>query len=124
MPVVIDGIEYEDGSPEAIAYWERAEREASEEREREERTRPLVLSEVFERYILPYIVPDANVLLVPEPDAHRMARFYPEWAQGRNYLAGYRVRAGDALYKCTRVHVAVKGSEPGSEQGSKYWEAI
>lgn len=125
----IDGIIYEDDAPEAIAAREAMERAEAEEeaqardaQRRKEAERQMTTGEFFERYVMPVLIPNANKLDVPDEDAARLVRFYPEWVTGKNYLVGYRVRDGDSLYRCLKVHTSVKGHAP--HEDGKLWEVM
>ena len=58
-----------------------------------ERTRPLTAEEVTAMLIRQQI----NGLTVDDNTALRMREFYPEWAAGVDYTAGYKVQHGGRL---------------------------
>ena len=59
----------------------------------QERTRPLTADEVTRLLIARQI----NTLSVDDQTAVRMTEFYPEWASGQAYTAGYKVQHGGKL---------------------------
>lgn len=67
-----------------------------------ERTRPLTESEVSRLLITQQI----NALTVDDNTALRMLEFFPAWAAGVDYPAGYKVRHGGTLYKCVQAHTS------------------
>lgn len=73
-----------------------------------ERTRPLTESEVS----LLLIAKQINTLEVDDTTALRMVKFYPEWAAGQDYTAGYKVQHGGKLWRCLQDHTAQTGWEP------------
>ena len=68
----------------------------------EERTRPLTAEEVAR----PLIAQQINSLAVDDNTALRMVEFYPEWATGTDYAAGFKVQRGGKLYKCLQAHTS------------------
>ena len=74
----------------------------------EERTRPMTESEVTRLLIAQQI----NTLEVDDNTALRMVEFYPEWAAGTAYTAGYKVRRDGKLWKVIQAHTAQVGWEP------------
>lgn len=75
-----------------------------------ERTRPLTESEVSRMIISAQI----NSLAVDDNTALRMREFYPEWAEGQAYTAGYKVQYGGKLWRCLQSHTSQDGWEPES----------
>ena len=73
-----------------------------------ERTRPLTAEEVTALLIKQQI----NTLSVDDNIALRMVEFYPEWAAGQDYTAGYKVQHGGKLWRCLQAHTAQTGWEP------------
>lgn len=73
-----------------------------------ERTRPLTAEEVTALLIKQQI----NSLTVDDNTALRMLAFYPEWASGTDYTAGYKVQYGGKLWRCLQAHTAQAGWEP------------
>ena len=67
-----------------------------------ERTRPLTAEEVNAMLIRQQI----NSLIVEDNVALRMTEFYPEWAAGVDYAAGYKAQYNGTLYKCVQAHTA------------------
>lgn len=67
-----------------------------------ERTRPLTESEVSRLLITQQI----NSLSVDDNTAFRMVEFYPEWAAGQDYTAGYKVQYNGTLYKVLTAHTS------------------
>ena len=68
----------------------------------EERTRPLTAEEVTALLIKQQI----NTLSVDDNIALRMVEFYPEWAAGQDYTAGYKVQYNGTLYKVLTAHTS------------------
>ena len=83
-----------------------------------ERTRPLTESEVARLLI----AKELNSLTVDDNTALRMAEFYPEWAAGVAYSAGYKVQHGGKLWRCLQAHTSQDGWEP--ENAPALWEEI
>ena len=84
-----------------------AEIQAAEERGAQkdiiiERTRPLTAEEVTAMLIKQQI----NTIEADDQTALRMVEFYPEWAAGQAYTAGYKVQYNGTLYKCVQAHTA------------------
>ena len=73
-----------------------------EKAEAAERTRPLTAEEVTAMLIKQQI----NTMTVDDNTALRMSEFYPEWAAGQAYAAGYKVQYGGKLYKCIQAHTS------------------
>ena len=97
MKIVENGI-MRDMTTEEVAAMEVAQAEA----EAYERTRPMTAEEVTAMLIRQQI----NSLSVEDNVALRMTEFYPEWAAGQAYTAGYKVQHGGTLYKCLQAHTA------------------
>lgn len=75
-----------------------------------ERTRPLTTEEVTSMLIRQQI----NTLSVDDNTALRMLEFYPEWAAGQAYAAGYKVQHGGKLWRCLQAHTSQDGWEPNN----------
>ena len=73
-----------------------------------EKSRPLTESEVTRMLIAQQI----NTLEVDDNTALRMLEFYPEWAAGQAYTAGYKVQHGGKLWRCLQNHTSQDGWEP------------
>ena len=73
-----------------------------------ERHRPLTAEEVTALLIKQQI----NGLTVDDNTALRMVEFYPEWADGVSYTAGYKVQYGGNLWRCVQAHTSQAGWEP------------
>lgn len=84
-----------------------------------DKTRPLTESEVSRLLIAQQI----NTLSVDNNTALRMLEFYPEWAAGTAYDAGYKVQHGGRLWRCVQAHTAQVGWEPSVNTAS-LWEEI
>lgn len=85
-----------------------------------ERTRPLTESEVSRLLIAKQI----NTLEVDDTTALRMVEFYPEWAAGQAYAAGYKVQHNGKLWRCKDPgHTSQAGWEPSINTAS-LWEEI
>lgn len=85
-----------------------------------ERTRPLTAEEVTALLIKQQV----NTLEVDDQTALRMLEFYPEWATGQAYTAGYKVQHGGKLWRCKDPgHTSQAGWEPSINTAS-LWEQI
>ena len=73
-----------------------------------ERSRPLTAEEVTALLIRQQI----NTLSVDDNITLRMVEFYPEWAAGQAYTAGYKVQRGGKLWRCIQAHTSQTGWEP------------
>ena len=83
-----------------------------------ERTRPLTAEEVAAMLIRQQI----NTLSVDDNAALRMLAFYPEWASGTDYTAGFKLRRGGKLWRCVQAHTSQAGWEP--ENAASLWTEI
>ena len=54
--------------------------------------------------------------------ALRMVEFYPAWAAGVSYAAGYKVQDNVGLWRCLQDHTSQAGWEP--ENVPALWEEI
>ena len=95
-----------------------AMQEAAAKAESEEKRRPLSLGEVQEMMVRAQI----NTLSVDDATALRMVEFYPEWAAGQAYTAGYKVQRSGKLWRCIQSHTAQAGWEP--ENAASLWTEI
>lgn len=111
---IFDGKTYRDMTAEEIA----AVQEAQAEYELNERTRPLTESEVSRLLIAQQI----NTLTVDDNTALRMTEFYPEWASGQSYTAGYKVQRNGKLWRVLQAHTSQAGWEP--ENAASLWTEI
>ena len=111
---IYDGKTYRDMTDEEIAA---IEAEAARF-EAAERTRPLTESEVSRMLIAQQI----NTLEVDDNTALRMVAFYPEWAEGQDYTAGYKAQHGGKLWRCIQAHTSQAGWEP--ENTASLWTEI
>lgn len=84
----------------------------------EEKYRPLTESEVSRLLIAQQI----NTLSVGDNTALRMLAFYPEWAAGQAYAAGYKVQRSGKLWRCLQAHTTQAGWEP--ENTPALWTEI
>lgn len=105
---------YRDMTAEEIA----ALQEAQAAFEAAERTRPLTESEVSRLLIAQQI----NTLTVDDNTALRMTEFYPEWASGQSYTAGYKVQRNGRLWRVLQAHTSQAGWEP--ENAASLWTEI
>lgn len=112
---IFDGNEYRDMTSEEIAAMQSAQRVA----EIAERTRPLTESEVTRLIIRQQI----NSLSVDDQTAVRMTEFYPAWASGQAYTAGYKVQHGGKLWRCIQAHTSQDSWVPSTDTAS-LWEEI
>lgn len=106
--------EYLEMNAEEIAAMESAQAES----EAAERTRPLTESEVSRMIISQQI----NALTVDDNTALRMLEFYPEWAAGQAYTAGFKAQRGGKLWRCLQAHTSQAGWEP--ENAASLWTEI
>lgn len=83
-----------------------------------EKTRPYTADEVNAMLITTQI----NTLSVDDNTALRMKSFYPEWAAGNAYSAGFKVQRSSKLWRCIQGHTAIAGWEP--ENTASLWEQI
>ena len=84
-----------------------------------ERTRPMTAEEVTSLLIKQQI----NTIKVDDHTALRMVEFYPEWAAGQAYPAGFKVQNGGKLWRCLQDHTSQDGWEPSTATAS-LWEQI
>ena len=84
-----------------------------------ERTRPLTEQEVTAMLIRQQV----NTLEVDDQTALRMVSYYPEWAAGQAYTAGYKVKRNVKLWRCIQAHTSQDGWEPSTDTAS-LWERI
>lgn len=107
--------EYVVMSAEEIAAMDAEQAEA----EAYERTRPLTAEEVTALLIKQQI----NTLEVDDQTALRMVSYYPEWAAGQAYAAGYKVQHNGKLWKCNEPgHTSQAGWEPSVNTASLWTE--
>ena len=92
--------------------------EVQKAHEAAERTRPLTESEVSRLLIAQQI----NTISVDDNTALRMVEFYPEWAAGQAYTAGYKVQHVGKLWRCLQAHTSQSGWEP--ENTPALWTEI
>ena len=106
--------EYIELTPEEIAKIESsvAEQMAAEH------ARPMTMEEVVRLTISKTI----NAIDIADDTALRMVEFYPEWASGVAYTAGYRIQRSGKLWRCLQAHTAQTGWEP--ENAASLWEQI
>ena len=84
----------------------------------EEAKRPLTMEEVVRLTISKTI----NAIDIADNTALRMVEFYPEWASGVAYTAGYRIQRSGKLWRCLQAHTAQTGWEP--ENAASLWAQI
>ena len=63
-----------------------------------------------------------NAIDIADDIALRMVEFYPEWASGVVYTAGYRIQRSGKLWRCLQAHTAQTGWEP--ENAASLWTEI
>lgn len=95
-----------------------AQKRAEEQAVISERTRPMTESEVTRLLISQQI----NTISVDDNTALRMTEFYPEWAAGQDYSAGYKVQHGGKLWRCIQAHTSQTGWEP--ESAPSLWAKV
>ena len=103
---------YVNGEPVEITAEEISAMETAE------KIRPLTMEEVSRMLIASQI----NSLTVEDSTALRMKEFYPQWAAGQDYTAGFKVRRGGKLWRCIQVHTSQAGWEP--ENAASLWTEI
>lgn len=106
--------QYIDLTPEEIAFTEKSSREQALRK----KSRPFTAEEVTAMIITQQI----NTLTVDDNTALRMKSFYPEWAPGTEYPAGFKVQKAGKLWRCIQSHTAQTGWEP--ENAASLWEQI
>lgn len=84
-----------------------------------ERHRPLTAEEVTRLLIAQQI----NTMDVDDQTAVRMTEFYPEWASGQAYTAGYKVQRNGKLWRCIQAHTSQDSWAPSTDTAS-LWECI
>lgn len=84
----------------------------------QERTRPLTESEALSMLLKQQV----NTLEVDDQTAFRMVEFYPEWAAGQDYTAGYKAQHNGKLWRCLQAHTSQAGWKP--ENVPALWEEI
>ena len=80
---------------------------------------PMTESEVTRLLIARQI----NTLEVDDQMALRMLEFYPEWAAGQAYAAGYKVQHNGKLWRCIQAHTSQDSWAPSTDTAS-LWERI
>ena len=113
MKIQVDGIVRE-MTPEEAAEFQKQAAIA----EAQEKSRPLTESEVSRMVIAAQI----NTLTVDDNTALRMAGFYPVWAGGMAYEAGFKVQRRNKLWRCVQAHTSLSGWEP--ENAASLWAQI
>lgn len=83
-----------------------------------EAKRPLTMEEVIRLTIARTI----NSIAIEDETALRMVEYYPEWAAGQGYTAGYKVQHGGKLWRCLQAHTSQTGWEP--ENAASLWTEI
>ena len=83
-----------------------------------EPARPMTMEEVLRLTISKTI----NAIDIADDIALCMVEFYPEWASGVAYTAGYRIQRSGKLWRCLQAHTAQTGWEP--ENAASLWEQI
>ena len=83
-----------------------------------EHARPMTMEEVVRLTISKTI----NAIDIADDTALRMVEFYPEWASGVAYTAGYRIQHSGKLWRCLQAHTAQTGWEP--ENAASLWTEI
>lgn len=108
---------YENGTIRDMTAEEiAAMQEATAIAEAEEKHRPLSMGEVQEMLVRQQI----NTLTVDDQTAYRMMAFYPEWAAGQSYTAGYKITYNGELYKVLQAHTSQEAWKPGTGTESLY----
>lgn len=84
----------------------------------EEARRPFTEAEVLQMLIPQQI----NTLAMDDNTALRMRGYYPEWAVGIAYEAGFKVQRDTNLWRVLQAHTSQAGWEP--ENAHSLWEQI
>lgn len=113
MKKYVNGVFY-DMTAEEIAEVEKQARLAAIA----EKSRPLTETEVSRMVIAQQI----NSLTVDDNTALRMMEFYPEWASGVSYAAGFKVQHNGKLWRVVQAHTSQDGWQP--ENVTSLWEQI
>lgn len=113
MKKYVNGVFY-DMTAEEIAEVEKQARLAAIA----EKSRPLTETEVSRMVIAQQI----NSLTVDDNTALRMMEFYPEWASGVSYAAGFKVQHNGKLWRVVQAHTSQDGWQP--ESAASLWEQI
>lgn len=102
----------------AAPRWTQTETAIVQEWDVRKDTRPLTAEEVTALLIKQQI----NTITVDDQTALRMVAYYPEWAAGQDYTAGYKVQYGGKLWRCLQAHTSQTGWEPNNAPA--LWEQI
>ena len=95
-----------------------------------EKTNEMIAEEILKNR-MPYTMEEVTALLIKQQintlevddnTALRMTEFYPEWAAGQDYTAGYKVQRGGRLWRCLQAHTSREGWEP--ENAASLWTEI
>lgn len=86
--------------------------------EAQEKSRPLTEAEVLQMLIPQQI----NTLAVDDNTALRMRGYYPKWAVGIAYEAGFKVQHNGKLWRVLQAHTSQDGWQP--ENAPSLWEQI
>lgn len=105
---------YRDANAEELAQFEAEERRYKIIKF----SLPMTESEVIAMLIPQQI----NTLEVDDNTALRMTEFYPAWASGQAYSAGFKVQHGGKLWRCIQAHTSQTGWEP--ENTPALWTEI
>lgn len=104
---------YKDGAYVSLTEQEISDMRAEQARMRAiETSRPMTAEEVTAMFIKQQI----NTISVDDNTSLRMLDFYPEWAAGQDYTAGYKVKRGGKLWSCLQAHTSQTGWEPENVQ--------
>lgn len=112
---IFDGTMYRNASEDEISTMQSAQSTI----ESYERIRPLTESDVTRLLIAQQI----NTLEVDDTTALRMLEFYPEWVDGQDYAAGFKVQWRGKLWRCIQVHTSQDSWAPSTDTAS-LWERI
>lgn len=64
-----------------------------------------------------------NTLTVDDNTALRMMQYYPEWAEGVTYSAGFMARYDDKLWRARQAHTSQAGWAPSASTAA-LWEQV
>lgn len=110
---------WENGSGRELTASEIVARQAEAKRfELMEKSRPLTAEEVTALLVAQQI----NTLTVDDNTALRMTEFYPAWATGTDYAAGFKVQHNGTLYKCLTAHTSQADWTP--EAAPSLWAKV
>lgn len=89
-----------------------------------DRTDTITLAEAYDyvkssEQFVEYVDPNQQALddilpILTDEQAEQVPQVFPEWAAGKSYALGDRVRYNDILYRCIQAHTSQDGWEPAN----------